>query len=62
MAEEMSGQYKDTLNTGFFSVGEYPDEIRGLSWLPVIERSSSLIMRANWIELPVLRFVTKMGK
>ncbi len=41
----------------FLSVGEYPDERRGLSWLPVIVSSSSLIMWAIWIKLPVLRFV-----
>lgn len=41
----------------FLSVGEYPDERRGLSWLPVITSSSSLIMWVIWIELPVLHFV-----
>ena len=28
----------------FLSVGKYPDERRGLSWLPVVISSSSLIM------------------
>jgi len=40
----------------FLSVGEYPDERRGLSWLPVMVSGSSLIMWAIWLKLPVLHF------
>ena len=40
----------------FSCVGEYPDERRVLSWLPAATSSSSLILWAIWIKLPVLRF------